>query len=177
MLGGFGDVGTTIVPPVLGQWHVEPDHPRTFDIELAKQKLDAAGYKVDANGARLDKEGKPISLRLDYPDTDAIYAKSAQFVKDWYGQLGIKVTAQQFDSATLGNIVLPPDIKGDPESIFDVVQLPTGEVLSVKLRKSSGHPGYDGAVERAILKSSPLPRPDRPDLFDRELKLTFRPKD
>ena len=41
--------------------------PRTFDIELAKQKLDAAGYKLDANGARLDKEGKPISLRLVLP--------------------------------------------------------------------------------------------------------------
>ena len=71
---------------------MEPDHPRTFDIALAKQKLDAAGYKLDANGNRLDKEGKPISLRLDYPDTDDTYAKSAQFMKDWYGQLGIKVT-------------------------------------------------------------------------------------
>ncbi len=27
------------------------------------------------------------------------------------------------------NIVLPPEIKGNPEAIFDVVQLPTGEVL------------------------------------------------
>lgn len=76
-----------------------------------------------------------------------------------------------------GNIVLPPDVKGNPEAIFDVVQLPTGEVLSVKLRKSSGHAGYDDAVERAVLKSSPLPRPDKPDLFQRALELKFRPLD
>lgn len=76
-----------------------------------------------------------------------------------------------------GNIVLPPDLKGNPEAIFDVVQLPTGEVLSVKLRKSSGHAGYDLAVERAVLKSSPLPRPDRPELFQRALELKFRPLD
>ncbi len=76
-----------------------------------------------------------------------------------------------------GNIVLPPDIKGNPEAIFDVVQLPTGEVLSAKLRKSSGHPGYDEAVERAVLKSSPLPKPDRPELFQRALELKFRPLD
>jgi colicin import membrane protein len=76
-----------------------------------------------------------------------------------------------------GNIVLPPDLKGNPESIFDVVQLPTGEVLSVKLRKSSGHARYDEAVERAVLKSSPLPRPDRPELFQRALELKFRPLD
>lgn len=76
-----------------------------------------------------------------------------------------------------GNIVLPPDVKGNPEAIFDVVQLPTGEVLTVKLRKSSGHPNYDQAVERAVLKSSPLPRPDRPELFQRALELRFRPLD
>ena len=76
-----------------------------------------------------------------------------------------------------GNIVLPPDIKGNPEAIFDVVQLPTGEVLSAKLRKSSGHAGYDVAVERALLKSSPLPKPDRPELFQRALELKFRPLD
>ena len=76
-----------------------------------------------------------------------------------------------------GNIVLLPDLKGNPEAIFDVVQLPTGEVLSVKLRKSSGHAGYDLAVERAVLKSSPLPRPDRPELFQRALELKFRPLD
>ena len=75
------------------------------------------------------------------------------------------------------NIVLPPDIPGNPEAIFDVVQLPTGEVMSVKLRKSSGHKAYDAAVERAILKSSPLPRPDRPEQFQRSLEIKFRPLD
>ncbi len=120
VLGGYGDVGTTIVPPVLGAWHVEPDHPRTFDIELAKQKLDAAGYKLDSQGQRLDKEGKPISLRLDYPNTKDTYAKAAQFVKDWYSQLGIKVTAQQYDSATLGNIVLPPEAGKDFKANYDI---------------------------------------------------------
>jgi len=76
-----------------------------------------------------------------------------------------------------GNVVLPPDLKGNPEAIFDVVQLPTGEVLTAKLRRSSGHKGYDEAVERAILKSSPLPGPARPELFSRSLELKFRPAD
>ena len=76
-----------------------------------------------------------------------------------------------------GNIVLPPDLKGNPEALFLVAQLPTGEVLQAKLVISSGHSAYDDAVLRAILKSSPLPRPDSPGLFERELKLTFRPRD
>jgi colicin import membrane protein len=76
-----------------------------------------------------------------------------------------------------GNIILPQDIPGNPEAIFDVTQLPTGEVLTVRKTKSSGHPGYDDAVERAIMKSSPLPLPDDRSLFRRDLQLRFRPQD
>jgi colicin import membrane protein len=76
-----------------------------------------------------------------------------------------------------GNWILPQDLQGNPEAIFLVTQLPTGDVLLIKLLKSSGNPAYDTAVERAILKSSPLPLPSDKALFDRELKLTFRPRD
>lgn len=76
-----------------------------------------------------------------------------------------------------GNILLPPDLAGNPEAIFEVTLLPTGEVLNHKLKKSSGHRGYDDAIERAILKSSPLPKPDQASLFERQLELHFRPQD
>lgn len=76
-----------------------------------------------------------------------------------------------------GNIILPQDIPGNPEAIFDVTLLPTGEVLTVRKTKSSGHPGYDDAVDRAIMKSSPLPLPDDRSLFQRQLQLRFRPQD
>ena len=76
-----------------------------------------------------------------------------------------------------GYINLPPDIPGNPEAIFDVVQLPTGEIIEVKLRKSSGFHAYDDAVQRAILKASPLPRAVPADLFQRNLELRFRPLD
>src|SRR5271154_2802043 len=75
-----------------------------------------------------------------------------------------------------GNVVLPPDMQGDPEAVFDVVQLPTGEIIDVQLSKSSGVRAYDEAVQRAIIKSSPLPRPESPDMFRRTLTLKFRPR-
>src|SRR5215831_15024177 len=76
-----------------------------------------------------------------------------------------------------GNVIVPPDIAGNPEAIFEVVQLPTGEIIDVQLRKSSGVRAYDEAVQRAIIKASPLPRPDSADLFRRDLTLKFRPLD
>jgi colicin import membrane protein len=76
-------------------------------------------------------------------------------------------------------IVLPPNIQGNPEAQFEVVQIPGGEIFSVKLKRSSGVAAYDGAVERAILKAQPLPPPPDAGRFNevRELELKFRPKE
>ena len=87
---------------------------------------------------------------------------------DWIRRIQAKVK---------GNVIVPIDLAGNPEAIFDVVQLPTGEIIEATLRKSSGNRAYDDAVQRAIIKSSPLPRPDRPELFQRVLTLKFRPQD
>jgi peptide/nickel transport system substrate-binding protein len=120
VLGGFGDVGTTIVPPVLGEWHVEPDNLRTFDLALAAQKLEDAGYPLDDSNRRLDKEGNPITLRLYMPDSDENYARSAEFIVDWYGELGIQVETGVFDSDTLVEIVLPPEAGDEYKADYDI---------------------------------------------------------
>lgn len=74
-----------------------------------------------------------------------------------------------------GNIVLPQTIQGNPEAVFLVDQLPGGEVLEVRLKRSSGNASLDAAIERAIRKSSPLPKPDDPSLFERTLEIKYRP--
>ena len=120
VLKGKGVVGSTIIPPALGngKWHTEPTNLRTFDIELAKQKLAAAGYTLDASGKLLDKELKPIALRMVVPDTSSTYSDSAQFITDWWKQLGIDMTTQAYDADTLTTKMLPPE--GDGTADFDV---------------------------------------------------------
>lgn len=75
------------------------------------------------------------------------------------------------------NIVMPPDVANDARAEFGVTLLPGGSVLNTRLLKSSGNAAYDNAVERAIIKSQPLPLPPDPALFNRfrELKLGFKP--
>lgn len=75
------------------------------------------------------------------------------------------------------NIVMPPDVANDARAEFSVTLLPGGAVLSARLTRSSGNAAYDNAVERAILKSQPLPLPADVAMFNRfrELKLVFRP--
>ena len=74
-----------------------------------------------------------------------------------------------------GNTVLPPGIQGNPEAVFKVTQLPSGEIIDIKLSKSSGNKALDDAIERAIKKSDPLPLPDQPNLFERVLELKYKP--
>ena len=76
-------------------------------------------------------------------------------------------------------IVEPPNLQGNSQAEFDVVLLPSGEVLSAKLKRASGNAAYDNAVERAILKAQPLPLPPDPALAKdfRELNLKFRPQE
>jgi len=73
------------------------------------------------------------------------------------------------------SIVLPPEKV--PEAVFDVEQLPTGQVIRVKLRSSSGNSAYNQAVEHAIRKASPLPVPDPPMAAPRMLQLRFRARE
>ena len=121
----------------------------------------------EAEGLRAQAEREQAARALQQK-ADAEASARARAEADYVRRIQSKVK---------GNVVLPPDMAGNPEAIFDVVQLPTGEIIDAVLRKSSGSRAYDDAVQRAIVKSSPLPRPDRPELFQRTLTLKFRPQD
>ncbi len=75
-------------------------------------------------------------------------------------------------------ISAPQNMQGNPEAEFIIRVLPGGEVLAAPLKKSSGVPAYDDAVERAILRAQPLPLPSpESPIFNefRELDLTWKP--
>jgi len=151
----------------------EKDKPKPKPVPKVEPKAKPEPSAIDRK--LIDKDFKELEARRtqemaarEQAQLKATQAASARSkaTADYIGKIKGKIK---------GNIVLPPDIRGNPEAIFDVVQLPSGEILSVKLKKSSGHAAYDNAVERAILKSSPLPKPEQGDLFSRSLDLHFRP--
>ena len=120
---------------------------------------------------QLAREEAAIRAQRQDAELRALLAReaSARALATWTDKIRAKIR---------GNIILPPSMAGNPEAIFDVVLLPTGDVLGTpRLRRTSGDPRYDDAVLRAILKSSPLPRPDDPNVFTRNLELRFRPQE
>ena len=117
---GKGTVGTTMVPPYYVQYHVDPTSPRTFDINLAGQKLEAAGYVLNGNGQRLDKDGKPLNLRLYFPNDEPSYATDAQFIADWFSKLGIKIKSQGMDTGALTDIQTAPEYDPKAKANYDL---------------------------------------------------------
>lgn len=144
---------------------VKPKADPNFQKQL-KEQMALEQKALDQQ--RQDRELRELLARKQAEAERAASAARAKALNEYVARIQAKVKS---------NWILPQDIQGNPEAIFLVIQLPTGEVLSTKLLKSSGNPAYDAAVERAILKSSPLPLPASREHFSRELKLTFRPQD
>ena len=97
--------GTTIIPPDYysdPDWHWEPpaDATYTYDPEMAKQKLDEAGYPTNAEGQRLYK-GEPIELSLIARVESAMSQQEAKLIAGWFKAIGIKVKIEVMDEAAL----------------------------------------------------------------------------
>jgi TolA protein len=71
------------------------------------------------------------------------------------------------------NMTLPRAIDGNPAVVFRVTLRPNGEVLTVKLQRSSGQKDFDAAVQRAIQKASPLPLPQSGAIFTPVLEIRY----
>jgi colicin import membrane protein len=139
----------------------QDDRKKLEDKRLAETK-ERLQRETDALREQADKEAQGRAQK------SAETAARSRAQADWIRSIQAKIK---------GNVNVPPDVAGNPEAIFEVLQLPTGEIINVTLVKPSGNRAYDDAVQRAILKSSPLPRPDRTELFQRSLTLKFRPTD
>ena len=144
---------------------VKPKPDPNFDKRLREQ---VALEQKALDQQRQERELRELLARKQAEAERAQAAARTKALNEYIGRIQAKVKSSW---------ILPQDIKGNPAAVFDVIQLPTGEVLSIRLVRSSGNAAYDAAVERAILKSSPLPLPASRELFSRELRLTFHPQD
>jgi len=142
--------------------------------ELAEKKKREEQVRLEALKKQQAKEAEEMRLAREQDEALRKLAQSQAAAQaklvDEYKHL-IREKIKRF-------VIEPPNLPKTAQVEFDVVLLPGGEVLSVKLRKSSALALYDSAVERAILKAQPLPLPPDPAMFKhfRELNLIFRPE-
>ena len=143
--------------------HVETNDPKTV---MADPRFARQGVTIAADGSATVTG---IAMMFAFLPREIRVPATQKALATWTDKIRQKIRS---------NIIYDLSrVPGNPKAVFDVSLLPSGEVLTVNKRKSSGNPGYDEAVERAIYKASPLPKPDSPSLFRRQLELHFRPQD
>src|SRR6185503_17816590 len=102
--------------------------PKKLDLDFSRQIREQAQKELETSQKEREREKALAQFKSPpspaRPSIDPGYANSIR----------TKIRSR---------IVLPPEIAGNPEAVFDVEQLPTGEVLSAKLRRSSGNRAYD----------------------------------
>jgi colicin import membrane protein len=155
-----------------------PVPPKESEPEQKKpvpQAAKAAKPKPEKPKApRLNKEAARMAEQQDAKQKaeQARQAAQAEAIGEVVDEYQAKIQAK-----IRRNIVMPPDVAKDARAEFMVTLLPGGSVLNAERVKSSGNAAYDDAVERAILKSDPLPVPPDVTLFDRfrKLDLVFKP--
>jgi colicin import membrane protein len=71
----------------------------------------------------------------------------------------------------------PESVTGNPAAVIQVNLAPDGAILSTGVLTSSGNPAWDRAVLLALSRAESLPKDDNGKIPQREVKLTFKPKD
>ena len=71
----------------------------------------------------------------------------------------------------------PPGTPAGATCMAFVTQIPGGEVVGVRFGTCGGGEAFRQSIENAIRNASPLPPPPQPELFDREVTLSFRQVD
>lgn len=103
VLLGLGEPGIALIPSGLGDWFNSNIRDYEFDVDKANQILDDAGY-LDTNndGVREMPDGsRPLTFRLNWPDTESTYPRIADLLSEMWGEIGITVEMQQVESDTL----------------------------------------------------------------------------
>jgi peptide/nickel transport system substrate-binding protein len=107
VLNGTGSTGSTIIPPIYENLHLQPTGERKFDIAAANAALDEAGYTKGPDGVRrMPGNGQPLVFRFFARQESTTSQRSAQFVQGWFKQIGvtvnIKVIAEDNLTETIG---------------------------------------------------------------------------
>ena len=135
-------------------------YKRTCHERILQDKANAEKRAKDS--ARREKEQAEEAKRLkDLAD------KRAALNNEYIAQIKDKIER---------NWQRPPGTAAGLECVVLVSQIPGGEVVQAEILTGSGNFAFDRSVVQAVLRSSPLPVPKDPSLFDRRIEIIFEPE-
>jgi colicin import membrane protein len=132
---------------------------RAREAEIDRQRLENERLRAEALAAReaeIDAEMNRLDAMAANAETAYMFAIQQRISRNW---------------------VRPPTATAGIECVVNIRQLPGGEVVSVSIGTCNGDSVVRRSIEAAVHRASPLPAPADPSVFDRDIRLTFRPED
>lgn len=125
VLGGVGDVGSTLVPTSSGKWHL--DIPHEYNPEKAIELLKGEGFtsfmteKIGGREVkvRTNDNGEKLIFRLALLSNGYAwhYRESMPFMTKWLEEVGIGLVIEPMDGSTLGERM---SLEGENPCDFDL---------------------------------------------------------
>lgn len=152
-------------------------------IELEKKKVEAEKRKQEALEAKrkLDEEKRrkeeAAELQRKLADEERMEAEARQ-AKEKNSKLQslrsqyVRLIEQKVER----NWLRPVTSTSSMSCEVIVTQTSLGDVIDVSLKKCANDLAFQRSIERAVRKASPLPPPPSPEVFDREIHFTFKPR-
>ena len=100
---GLASPGTALLPDGLGVWYNSDLKDYVFDVALASQMLDDAGYlDTDGDGVREMPDGtNPLVYRMNWPSDSIDGPRLAELLGEMWAEVGVKVEPQAMDPDAL----------------------------------------------------------------------------
>ena len=161
VLLGLGTPGTALLPDGLGIWYNSSIKDYEFDIDLANQILDDAGYAdTNSDGVREMPDGsQDLIFRISWPNDSIDSPRMADLLSEMWGEIGIKLEAQALDPDALTSICCPAfdfDIilwgwGSDPDPSFLLSVMTTDEITTGTSETGYSNPEFDALyLEQAV---------------------------
>jgi colicin import membrane protein len=133
----------------------------------AAEKVAAKAAAERARQEEQDRRAREAELKLSLAaEEHAEVARNGAAVASWESMIAAKITHAW---------LRPPTAKAGIDCMLNVTQVPGGEVTQVSISACNGDQAVRESIEAAVYRASPLPAPPDPALFDRTLKIRFKP--
>jgi colicin import membrane protein len=136
--------------------------------EAERQKRAAAEAKRKAEAERR-KELARRDLERQLAEEEELQSAADSGLLDQYAEI-IRQKVER-------NWIRPASARPGLHCVVLVKQIPGGDVVDVRVAECNGDAAVVRSIEAAVFRSSPLPPPPNPSLFDRSLRFEFKPEE
>ncbi len=141
--------------------------------EEAKRKAEEEKQKAEAEEAKKRKEVEDQLKAQMAAEAERLAADAKRLDSARLNRLQDQYVAD-ITNKVQRNWLRPPDSRGTYCSVV-INQIPGGDITGIRVTDCDGDVAFQRSVEAAVQKSSPLPMPREPELFQREIEFVFRP--